>query len=285
MQTAKPVKSPRKQRKQLFNAPAHLRHKLMGAPLAPDQIASKGVKTLPVRKGDTVRITRGDHKGFEGKVSRVDLKNYRVYIEGLTREKVDGTTIFVAIHPSKIIIKSVNLDDKWRKAIFEIKQDFAKKVEKKEGAKKKPETAEAKNEKPVEKLVDPVETKPEVPVEPQEEEKPIDANLKSTKTKAKAPAKTKEEKLVEEKAAPVKAGKPAEAKAEVQKKTEAEKKPARGKRVSTAAKKNTSARAKKKAGQTAEKVKEKASAKKSKATTKKAPAAKRKAKAKKEGET
>jgi len=56
-------------------------------------------------------------QGFEGKISRVDLKNYHVYVEGLTREKVDGTTIFVSIHPSKIMIKTLNLDDKWRKAV------------------------------------------------------------------------------------------------------------------------------------------------------------------------
>ncbi len=111
----KSVKDPGKQRKKLFNAPAHIRHKHMASPLSNELAASKGVKTLPVRKGDTVRIVRGDNKGFEGKVSRVDLKAYRVYLEGLTREKVDGTNIFLAIHPSKVQIRNLNLDDKYRK--------------------------------------------------------------------------------------------------------------------------------------------------------------------------
>ncbi len=74
MQDTKRVKNPGKQRKKLFNAPAHLRHKLMAAPLSNELAASRGAKTLPVRKGDTVRIQRGDNKGFEGKVSRVDTK-------------------------------------------------------------------------------------------------------------------------------------------------------------------------------------------------------------------
>ena len=74
MQETKRIKNPKKQRKRLFNAPAHIRHKLMAAPLSSEIAASRGVKTLPVRKGDTVRIERGDNKGFEGKVSRVDLK-------------------------------------------------------------------------------------------------------------------------------------------------------------------------------------------------------------------
>ncbi len=91
------TKNPGKQRKMLFNAPAHIRHKQMGAPLSSDIASANGAKTLPVRKGDTVRILRGDNKGFEGKVSRVDLKAYRIYLEGLTREKVDGTNIFLPI--------------------------------------------------------------------------------------------------------------------------------------------------------------------------------------------
>nr|AJS13247.1 large subunit ribosomal protein L24 [uncultured archaeon] len=121
------TKNPRKQRKMLFNAPAHMRHKLMASPLSPELLAQRGVKALPVRKGDTVRIMRGDHKGFDGKVSRVDLKHYRVFLEGLTREKVDGTTVFVGLHPSKIMIRTLNLDDKVRKAVLERRKPIIKK--------------------------------------------------------------------------------------------------------------------------------------------------------------
>ncbi len=136
MQETKRVKNPSKQRKRHFNAPAHLRHKLMAAPLSSELVASRGVKTLPVRKGDTVRIQRGDNKGFEGKVSRVDPKHYRIYLEGLTREKVDGTNIFLSVHPSKIQIRNLNLDDKRRKAIIERKKETEKPT--KEKAKTKP---------------------------------------------------------------------------------------------------------------------------------------------------
>jgi len=132
------TKNPGKQRKMLNNAPAHIRHKLMAAPLSSELTASKGAKTLPVRKGDTVRIMRGDNKGFEGKVSRVDLKAYRIYLEGLTREKVDGTNIFIAVHPSKVQIRNLNLDDKYRKETI-----LGRKVapEKKEVPKAKPAKA------------------------------------------------------------------------------------------------------------------------------------------------
>jgi large subunit ribosomal protein L24 len=138
MQTIKRVTKPSKQRKKLFQAPDHIRYKLFAAPLSPELRASHGVKTLPVRSGDTVRIMRGDHKGFEGKITRVDRKKYRVYVEGLTREKVDGSAIFVPLHPSKTMITNLNLDDKWRRKILERKkqariqvEEFAAKVEEK----------------------------------------------------------------------------------------------------------------------------------------------------------
>ena len=148
MQDTKRVKNPGKQRKKLFNAPAHLRHKLMAAPLSNELVASRGAKTLPVRKGDTVRIQRGDNKGFEGKVSRVDTKAYRIYIEGFTREKVDGTNIFLPVHPSKVEIRNLNLDDNWRKDILGRKKEIEK-PEKKEKAKpaKKVEKAPKKPKK------------------------------------------------------------------------------------------------------------------------------------------
>jgi large subunit ribosomal protein L24 len=153
VQATKPVKDPRKQRKRVHNAPAHLRHKMMAAPLAPN-LVSKGAKTLPVRKGDTVRIVRGDHVGFEGKVSRVDLKRYRIFLEGLTREKVDGTNIFVPVHPSKVVIKNLKLDDKWRQAILEHKKQLAQSQKEKKVSKaaekpaKKARAVKAKKEKP-----------------------------------------------------------------------------------------------------------------------------------------
>ena len=153
MQTAGPVTKPTKQRKRLFQAPAHIRHKLFAASLSPELRAAHGAKTFPVRSGDTVRIMRGDHKGFEGKISRVDMKKFRIYVEGLTREKVDGTTVFAPIHPSKVVVTHLNLDDKWRKKVLERKKELHKKVEK--GAEK---PAEIKEEVVEEKAT--VEEKP-----------------------------------------------------------------------------------------------------------------------------
>lgn len=106
---------PRKQRKRLYQAPLHERYRRFASHLSPELKKSHNTRTVPVRSGDTVRIMRGDFKGYEGKVSKVDRKNYGITVEGVTREKVDGTSVPILIHPSKVLITRLNLDDKWRK--------------------------------------------------------------------------------------------------------------------------------------------------------------------------
>ena len=112
---------PSKQRKRLYQAVANERYRRFSAPLSSKLKESHGTTSVPVRKGDTVMIMRGDRRGSEGKVTQIDRKNYRIFIEGANREKVDGTSILVPIHPSKVMITRLNLDDKWRKKILERK--------------------------------------------------------------------------------------------------------------------------------------------------------------------
>jgi large subunit ribosomal protein L24 len=67
-----------------------------------------------VRTGDTVRVVRGDFSGVEGKVSDIDTERQRLFVEGMTREKVAGTSEKVSVHCTKVMITKLNLDDKWR---------------------------------------------------------------------------------------------------------------------------------------------------------------------------
>ena len=78
-------------------------------------------RSLPVRTGDTVQIMRGDFKDHEGKVEKVDLKNYRVFIEGASVQKPDGNQIYHSVHPSKLVIVELDLDDDERNEIMERK--------------------------------------------------------------------------------------------------------------------------------------------------------------------
>lgn len=87
---------------------------------------------------------RGDFKGFEGKVTSVDRKEYRIFVEGVTREKVDGSTALVPIHPSKVMITRLNLDDKWRREILKRKGGVTEKAEEKIVEEEKPKPAKRK---------------------------------------------------------------------------------------------------------------------------------------------
>ncbi len=123
---------PKKQRKAYFNAPLHKRQKFVTAPLAKPLQRELGIKRLPVRKGDTVLIVRGDFKGLEGKVVEVDLKRMRIFVEGAVIKKPTGETVYYPIHPSKVVITKLDLSDPKRKEVIERKkkarEEFLKKL-------------------------------------------------------------------------------------------------------------------------------------------------------------
>uniref|UniRef100_A0A8B9XND8 KOW domain-containing protein n=1 Tax=Bos mutus grunniens TaxID=30521 RepID=A0A8B9XND8_BOSMU len=79
------------------------------------------VRSMPIRKDDEVQVVRGHYKGQQiGKVVQVYRKKYVIYIERVQREKANGTTVHVGIHPSKVVITRLKLD-KDRKKILERK--------------------------------------------------------------------------------------------------------------------------------------------------------------------
>lgn len=108
------VKDPSKQRKFRYESPEHRVRKFLSSPLSEDLRSTHGRHSYPVRKGDTVKIVRGDFAGIEGKVTSVDTKRQRLFVEGVTRERVAGTSKNVSVHSSKVVITRLNLDDKWR---------------------------------------------------------------------------------------------------------------------------------------------------------------------------
>jgi large subunit ribosomal protein L24 len=108
------VRGPGKQRKAIYQAEGQRLRKLLSAPLAEDLRKTHGRRSYPVRKGDTVKIVRGDFAGVEGKVNNVDTSGRRVFVEGVTREMTSGTSTNVSVHASKVVITKLNLDDKWR---------------------------------------------------------------------------------------------------------------------------------------------------------------------------
>lgn len=109
-------KQPRKQRKARYNAPLHIRHKFMSAPLSAELRDKYEKRSFPVRNGDTIRIVRGDDKGKVGKVRSVDLKSERITVEGVVVAKSDLSEVPRPLHPSNVVITKLELKDKLRES-------------------------------------------------------------------------------------------------------------------------------------------------------------------------
>merc|ERR1711922_45815 len=106
-------------RKRHFSAPSHVRRRLMSAPLSKEMRAKYGVRSMPIRKDDEVQVVRGHFKGQQvGKVVQCYRSKFRIYIERIQREKANGATANVGIHPSKVTIVKLKMD-KDRKAIID----------------------------------------------------------------------------------------------------------------------------------------------------------------------
>merc|ERR1711944_148149 len=112
--------SRRKNRKRHFNAPSHIRRKIMSSSPSKDLRQKHNVRSMPIRKDDEVQVARGHYKGQTGKVVQVYRKKFVVHIERIHRDKANGASTNVGIHPSKVIIQKLKMD-KDRKRILERK--------------------------------------------------------------------------------------------------------------------------------------------------------------------
>ncbi|EFQ97080.1 60S ribosomal protein [Nannizzia gypsea CBS 118893] len=110
--------SRRKSRKTHFSAPSSERRTIMSAPLSKELREKHNVRSIPIRKDDEVTIVRGTNKGREGKITSVYRLKYVVHVERVSREKSNGQSVPIGIHPSKVVITKLKLD-KDRESILE----------------------------------------------------------------------------------------------------------------------------------------------------------------------
>ncbi|KAF7722372.1 60S ribosomal protein L26B [Apophysomyces ossiformis] len=112
--------SRRKSRKAHFSAPSSIRRKIMSSSLSKELREKYNTRSIPIRKDDEVMVVRGTYKGREGKVVQVYRKKWVIHIERVSREKVNGATVPIGIHPSNVVVTKVKLD-KSRQAILDRK--------------------------------------------------------------------------------------------------------------------------------------------------------------------
>ena len=108
------TKSPSKQRKSLYNAPMHMRRKQATSKLSKGLAKEMGRRSLGLRKGDEVKVMRGDSRGITGKVTRVDLKKAKIYVDTVKRKKVSGEEVQTPLHASNLMIIKAEMADKKR---------------------------------------------------------------------------------------------------------------------------------------------------------------------------
>ncbi len=113
-------KSPRKQRRNVKNSPVHANKKHLKCRLDEFLQDEYGLRSLVVKKGDLVKIMRGQFRDTEGKVTHVNYKDRRVLLDSATVTKADGKEVSIPIHASNLQIVKLELDDE-RKQLIESK--------------------------------------------------------------------------------------------------------------------------------------------------------------------
>lgn len=120
-------KKPKVQRRVLYNLPLHKKRPLVSAHLSKELKAKlgTGARSIPLRKGDRVKIMRGTHRKKTGKIIEVDLGSSMAYIEGIVARKAKGGEVPVAMRPSNLLIIEASFDDKERKGMLDRKKKGA----------------------------------------------------------------------------------------------------------------------------------------------------------------
>lgn len=179
---------PRKQRKNYYTAPLHKKHKWLSTHLTENLLLKYDKRSIPIVKGDTVKVLRGSFRGHEDKIVRVNIHKQTVNIEGLTLVKADGTKIPKPIHPSNLLITKLNLTDSWRRKKLEsgLSETVKKEIEQEAKQQLKEAEEEQKREEELkqEEEITEEETLPEGTEEPSKAPKP-----KEPSTKVKEPEK------------------------------------------------------------------------------------------------
>jgi len=112
-------KQPRKQRKYRANAPLHIKRKFLATNLSKDLRQKYNTRNVVLRKGDKVKILRGQFRKKTGKVDKVSLRRGKVYVENVSLIKKDGSKIPYPLNPSNLQIIELNLEDKRRRSSLE----------------------------------------------------------------------------------------------------------------------------------------------------------------------
>ena len=107
------------QRKKYIGAKIHQKKKDIHIHLSKELRAKTKQKrrSLGPRKGDKVKVMRGQHAGKQAKITVVSIVDRRIFLEGLTRKTARGKEVPIPFHPSNLMLISL-VESKERAKIF-----------------------------------------------------------------------------------------------------------------------------------------------------------------------
>jgi len=115
--------SPRRQRRALYRAHPFERRIRMTVPLSRELRARFKTRSLPVRKGDTVRVLSGSFVGREERVAKVDRRDYRVTLDNVTLKTADEKLKPLSLGIGNLVITRLNLSDPWRRRSLRVRDE------------------------------------------------------------------------------------------------------------------------------------------------------------------
>jgi large subunit ribosomal protein L24 len=176
--------SPRRQRRALYNSDSFERRRRMAVPLSRELRSRFHLRSLPLRKGDTVRVLSGSFVGREERVAKVDRRALSVTLDNVTLKAADEKLKPLALRPSHLVLTRLNLSDPWRRRRLRVRDEDVTPEERGEAPEEGSGEAPPPSETPA----------PPAPEAPAESEEPADEGTEAKpRPKRKAKPATAEE--------------------------------------------------------------------------------------------
>ena len=116
-------RSPRRQRKALYTAAPFERRRRMTVLLSRELRGRFHRRSVPLRKGDTVRVLSGSFVGREERVAKVNRRDYSVTLDNVTLKAADEKLKPLALRPAHLVITRLNLSDPWRRKSLKAREE------------------------------------------------------------------------------------------------------------------------------------------------------------------
>jgi large subunit ribosomal protein L24 len=115
--------SPRRQRRAVYEADTFERRRRMTVPLSRELRRRFHLRSVPLRKGDTVRVMRGSYVGREERVAKLNRRDYTVTLDNVTLKSGEEKLKPLPVRTNHLLIVRLNLADSWRRESLQVREE------------------------------------------------------------------------------------------------------------------------------------------------------------------